>query len=181
VKVRFLADADLNRAIVSGVLRREPSLDFLTAQTAGLRGMNDPQILALAAQQERVLVSHDVGTMPALFRAVRKAGKHCSGYSSFRRASISGQQLTNSCSSGWHRKHRSGKTGWCGCHCELYFVASTCPTHRTITWCTARYHPLRLGIQLFFTVTAPRSVVMVMTGPSPVFPLSVPPWPSVPV
>jgi hypothetical protein len=27
VKVRFLADADLNRAIVSGVLRREPSVD----------------------------------------------------------------------------------------------------------------------------------------------------------
>ena len=41
--------------------------------------MNDPQILALAAQQRRVLVSHDVGTMPAHFRAVRKAGKHCSG------------------------------------------------------------------------------------------------------
>jgi len=35
VKVRFLADADLNRVIVSGVLRREPSLDFLTAQAAG--------------------------------------------------------------------------------------------------------------------------------------------------
>jgi hypothetical protein len=32
VKVRFLADADLSKAIVSGVLRREPSLDFLTAQ-----------------------------------------------------------------------------------------------------------------------------------------------------
>jgi len=79
VKVRFLADADLNRAIVSGVLRREPSLDFLTALAAGLRGMKDPEILALAAQQQRVLVSHDVGTMPAHFRAVRKAGKHCSG------------------------------------------------------------------------------------------------------
>jgi hypothetical protein len=62
VKVRFLADADLNRPIVSGVLRREPSLDFLTAQTAGLRGMNDPQVLALAH-----------------FRAIRNAGKHCSG------------------------------------------------------------------------------------------------------
>jgi hypothetical protein len=37
VKVRFLADADFNKAIVSGVLRREPSLDFLTAQAAGFR------------------------------------------------------------------------------------------------------------------------------------------------
>jgi hypothetical protein len=35
VKVRFLADAD------SGVQRREPSLDFLTAHAAGLRGLNE--------------------------------------------------------------------------------------------------------------------------------------------
>jgi hypothetical protein len=30
VKVRYLADADLNNAIARGALRREPSLDFLT-------------------------------------------------------------------------------------------------------------------------------------------------------
>ena len=53
VKVRFLADADLNRAIVSGVLRREPSLDFLTA-AANLRGMADHEVLELAAKQRRV-------------------------------------------------------------------------------------------------------------------------------
>jgi hypothetical protein len=64
---------------VSGVLRREPSLDFLTAQAAGLRGMNDPEVLARAAEHQRVLVSHDAGTMPAHFRAYRKAGKHSTG------------------------------------------------------------------------------------------------------
>jgi len=57
VKGRFLADADLNQAIVTGLLRREPSLDFLTAQEAGLRGMNDSAVLALAAERQRVLVS----------------------------------------------------------------------------------------------------------------------------
>jgi hypothetical protein len=46
VKVRFLADADLNKAIVTGILRREPLLDFLTAHAAGLRGMNDPEVLS---------------------------------------------------------------------------------------------------------------------------------------
>jgi hypothetical protein len=51
VKVRFLADADLNQAIASGVLRREPLVHFLTAQAAGLRGMNDPEVLALAAKR----------------------------------------------------------------------------------------------------------------------------------
>lgn len=72
MKVRFLADADLNKAIVTGILRREPSLDFLAAGAAGLRGMDDPAVLALAAAQQRVLVSHDVGTMPAHFHAFSK-------------------------------------------------------------------------------------------------------------
>ena len=79
MKVRFLADADLNKAIVNGVLRRESSLDFLTAQAAQLRGMSDIKVLALAAEQRRVLVSHDVGTMPPHFSAFRKSGKQSSG------------------------------------------------------------------------------------------------------
>jgi Domain of unknown function (DUF5615) len=79
VKPRFLADADLNKGIVSGVLRREPLVDFLTAQAAALRGMRAPDVLALAASRQRVLVSHDAGSMPAHFRAFRNAGKHSSG------------------------------------------------------------------------------------------------------
>ena len=119
MKVRFLADADLNKAIVSGVLRREPSLDFLTAHVAArLRRMTDPEVLALAAEQHRVLVSHDVGTMPAHFRAFRSAGRQSPVCSSSRRASTLEMQSMSSCSRGWHRMHRSGKTGWCGCHCE---------------------------------------------------------------
>jgi hypothetical protein len=79
VKVRFVADADLNRAVVSGVVRREPSVDFLTAQAAGLRGMDDSAVLTLAAELKRVVVSHDVGTMPAHFTAFRSVGKQSSG------------------------------------------------------------------------------------------------------
>jgi hypothetical protein len=79
VKVPFLADADLNRAIVSGVLRRELSLDFLAAQAVGLRHMTDPEVLAMAAQRQRVLVSHDVGTMPAHFRTFGNDGNHSAG------------------------------------------------------------------------------------------------------
>ena len=60
MKVRFLADADLNKAIVSGVVRRRPSIDFLTARAAGLRGMKDLEVLELAAAQQRALVSHDL-------------------------------------------------------------------------------------------------------------------------
>jgi hypothetical protein len=79
VKVRFLADADLNRAIVSGVIRREPSINFVTAHAAGLRGLGDPLVLALAADTRRILVSHDMGTMPAHFRAFLNTGRHSPG------------------------------------------------------------------------------------------------------
>ncbi len=79
MKVRFLADADLNKSIVNGILRREPSVDFLTAHAAGLRNLTDLQVLDLAAEQQRVLVSHDVGTMPVHFREFRNVGKHSPG------------------------------------------------------------------------------------------------------
>jgi predicted nuclease of predicted toxin-antitoxin system len=59
VTVRYQADADLNQAIVTGVLRREPTIDFQTAFAAKLEGVKDQEVLAIAARQERILVSHD--------------------------------------------------------------------------------------------------------------------------
>jgi predicted nuclease of predicted toxin-antitoxin system len=65
--IRFLADADLNEGIVAGCLRREPTIDFLSAKEAELGGVPDPEVLALAAEQNRILVSHDFQTMPRHF------------------------------------------------------------------------------------------------------------------
>jgi hypothetical protein len=79
VKVAYLADADLSNTIVNGVLRREPSVDFLRAHRAGLRGMPDLHVLELAAAQGRILVSHDVGTMPAHFHRFRESGRNSPG------------------------------------------------------------------------------------------------------
>jgi hypothetical protein len=65
---RFQADADLNAEIVAGVpLRREPSIDFQTADEANLRRFSDPEVLTLAAQENRILVTHDRLTMPRHF------------------------------------------------------------------------------------------------------------------
>jgi hypothetical protein len=44
-----------------------------------LWGLQDVEVLALAARGNRVLVSHDVGTMPAHFRTSREAGNNSSG------------------------------------------------------------------------------------------------------
>ncbi len=66
-EIRFQADADLRQAIVTGTIRREPRLDFRSANDAGLEGIKDPEVLALAARDNRVLVTHDRKTMPIEF------------------------------------------------------------------------------------------------------------------
>ncbi len=67
MNVRFLADVNFDERIVSGGLRAEPSIDFLTAAEAGLHGLPDPKVLEIAADEGRVLVTHDRKTMPYHF------------------------------------------------------------------------------------------------------------------
>ena len=66
-RIRFQADADLRQAIVSGAIRRQPNLDFQSANKAGLEGVKDPEVLAIAAGDGRLLVTHDRKTMPTEF------------------------------------------------------------------------------------------------------------------
>ena len=65
--IKFQADNDLNQIIVSAITRREPEVDFQTAHMAGLYGLSDPEVLALAARNGRILVTHDLKTMPEHF------------------------------------------------------------------------------------------------------------------
>src|SRR5262245_57536782 len=67
MKVRLQADADLNEVIVKATLRREPALDFRTALAAHLPGLDDPEVLKIAAEAGRVLVTHDRKSMPGHF------------------------------------------------------------------------------------------------------------------
>lgn len=69
MRVRFQADADLNGLILKATLRREPSMDFQSAEAAKLVGLADSEVLALAARESRVLVTHDRKTMPTHFAA----------------------------------------------------------------------------------------------------------------
>ena len=68
MRIRYQADNDVRKAIVRGAVRREPEIDFRSAQTARLDGMPDSDVLAMAAREGRVLVSHDFQTMPGHFR-----------------------------------------------------------------------------------------------------------------
>jgi hypothetical protein len=68
MRPRFQADADFNQKIVAGLGRREPAIDFRSAGEGGVIGRPDPEVLAQAASESRVLVSHDRQTMPGHFR-----------------------------------------------------------------------------------------------------------------
>ena len=77
--LRFQADNDLKFAIVKAVRRREPSVEFVSAQQSQLDGIDDPEVLERAAADGRVLVSHDRRTMLRHFHDRLKAGKSSPG------------------------------------------------------------------------------------------------------
>lgn len=68
MKIRYLADENLRRSIVLGVKRREPSVSFLGAHEAGTVAKDDLTVLQVATDQGRILVSHDLRTLPEHFR-----------------------------------------------------------------------------------------------------------------
>jgi hypothetical protein len=74
LSIRFQADNDLKRIIVDATLRREPLIDFQTAQVARLDRLDDQAVLRLAASQSRILVSHDKRTMPAALASFVASG-----------------------------------------------------------------------------------------------------------
>lgn len=73
MKIRFQGDSDFSKAIIVGLVREEPSIDFRTGDEAGLRGLPDGKVLAIASEDNRVLVSHDRRTMPKHFANLLKA------------------------------------------------------------------------------------------------------------
>ncbi len=61
--IRFAADEDFDNDIVRALRRRIPDLDIVRVRDAGLSGADDIKILAWAASEARVLLTHDVSTM----------------------------------------------------------------------------------------------------------------------
>lgn len=75
----LVSDENFNNDIVRGLLRRNPELDIVRVQDVGLRGAEDSIILEWAANEGRVLLTHDAATM-AFFAYKRvRAGKSMPG------------------------------------------------------------------------------------------------------
>jgi hypothetical protein len=76
---RFLADQDLNDAIVSGVVRLEPSIEFVRLRDCGLEELPDEQVLRYAVRERWIVVSHDVSSMTAAASGLLAANEPMQG------------------------------------------------------------------------------------------------------
>lgn len=64
--MRFLADENLNNHIYRSLLLQRPGLDIVRVQDVGLSGKPDPEVLNWAVLEKRILITHDVRTIPPL-------------------------------------------------------------------------------------------------------------------
>jgi Domain of unknown function (DUF5615) len=63
VAVKLVADENFKGGIIQGLRRQQVGLDLVRVQDVGLRGADDPTVLEWAAQNNRVLLTHDVRTV----------------------------------------------------------------------------------------------------------------------
>ena len=59
----FLSDENFNNNILRGLIRKNPGLDIVRVQDTEFSGADDPSVLELAAEENRILLTHDVTTI----------------------------------------------------------------------------------------------------------------------
>lgn len=91
--LRLIADENLNNGIVRGLLRRRPDLDIIRVQDAGLSAADDATVLEWAAQEGRVLLTHDVSTITKYAYERIRAGQSMPGVFEVSRAIPIGQAI----------------------------------------------------------------------------------------
>src|SRR5689334_18198547 len=62
--LKLIFDENFNHKILRGLKLRIPHLDYLVAQQVVPEGTDDPTLLEWAAQNNLVLVTHDLRTIP---------------------------------------------------------------------------------------------------------------------
>ena len=62
--LKLASDENFDGDILRGLYRRCPDLDIVRVQDIGLSATPDPEILAWAAAEGRILLTHDRDTMP---------------------------------------------------------------------------------------------------------------------
>lgn len=91
--LRFAADENLNNDVVRGLLRRVPELDIIRIQDTHLGGADDPSVLAWAALEGRILLTHDVTTITRYAHDRIRAGQPMPGVIEIRRKALMGRVI----------------------------------------------------------------------------------------
>lgn len=77
--LRLLIDHDLDQDILRGLLQRLVDMEAITAHEAGLSRAHDRELLAWAAEENRVIITHDRRTMPGHAAELMAAGTTIAG------------------------------------------------------------------------------------------------------
>lgn len=77
--LRLASDADIHGEIIRGLRRRRPDIDLIRAADALPEGTPDPDVLAWAAAESRVLLTNDRNTMVGLAYERAAAGEDVPG------------------------------------------------------------------------------------------------------
>ena len=92
-RVKYLFDEDLNGRIVRGVRRRISDLDSRTVPETDLPQATDPAVLDWAADQGRVVITHDHRTMRPCAEDRLKTGLPMTGLILVRQTAALGQVI----------------------------------------------------------------------------------------
>lgn len=71
----FAADENFDGNILRGLERRRPALDVVRVQDTEMYGADDSDVLAWAADAERIVLTHDKSTVPGHAYDRVRAGK----------------------------------------------------------------------------------------------------------
>ncbi|MEL7078055.1 MAG: DUF5615 family PIN-like protein [Cyanobacteria bacterium J06648_1] len=61
--LRLFSYENFNDDVIRGLFLRQPNLDFVRVQDIGLQEFDNPKILTLAADNNRIVITHDRATM----------------------------------------------------------------------------------------------------------------------
>lgn len=77
--LKLLADEHIDPDLVRGLLARQAELDIIRVHDIGLLGTDDRDILARAAADDRILITHDRNTVPGFAYERVRAGQPMPG------------------------------------------------------------------------------------------------------
>lgn len=77
--IRLLADENFDGRVLARICKERSDLDVVRVQDEGLGSTPDPEILAWAAQEGRILLTHDKKTMGPFAHARVRAGQPMPG------------------------------------------------------------------------------------------------------